>query len=84
MNKGSSTAAPPIGTIEFPDQQETSPPSKEIPTTGKRSAELKTPVDKTHSDSSPKRVRFADQSEEESEANTVSHYFAEGDEEEVV
>src|ERR1051325_801272 len=95
LNKGSSTAATPVGTVEALDQQATSPPLAEVldqqatspplakdleadePNTG-----IETPVINIPSVSSPKKVHFADQSEEESDTNTVSHYFADDDEDE--
>src|ERR1051325_9221121 len=84
LNKGSSTAVTPVGTIEALDQQETSPPSKEVPLAGEPNVVLETPVIEIPSDSSPRRVHVANQSEEESEAYIVSHYFAEGEEDEVM
>src|ERR1051325_4606631 len=92
LNKGSSSVASPVGTVEALDQQVTSPPLAEAldqqatspplarnleadePNTG-----IETPVINIPSDSSPKKVHFADQSEEESDTNTVSHYFADDD-----
>ena len=86
LNKGSSTAATPVGTVEALDQQATSPPLAEVldqqatspplakdleadePNTG-----IETPVINIPSDSSPKKALSADQSEEESDTNTVSH-----------
>src|ERR1051325_11522203 len=95
LNKGSSSVASPVGTVEALDQQVTSPPLAEAldqqatspplarnleadePNTG-----IETPVINIPSDSSPKKVHSADQSEEESDTNTVSHYFADGNEDE--
>ncbi|CAI8597529.1 unnamed protein product [Vicia faba] len=96
LNKGSSTAATPAETIEVLDQQATSPPLVEAldqqatspPLTeghvaGERYTTLETLINDNPSDSSPRRVHFANQSEEESDTHTVSRYFADGDEDEI-
>src|ERR1044072_448148 len=95
LNKGSSTAATPVGTVEALDQQATSPPLAEVlyqqatspplledPEANEPNTGFETPVINIPSDSSSKKVHFADQSEEESDPNTVSHYFADDDEDE--
>src|ERR1051325_9107532 len=95
LNKGSSTAASPVGTVEALDQQVTSPPLDEAldqqatspPLARNLEADapnigVETPVINIPSDSSPKKVHSANQSEEESDTNTVSHYFADDNEDE--
>src|ERR1043165_6321488 len=95
LNKGSSTAATPVGTVEALDQQATLPPLAEVldqqatsPSLAKDleadepNIGIETSVINIPSDSSPKKVHSADQSEEESDTNTVSHYFADGNEDE--
>src|ERR1051325_1848356 len=80
LNKGSSTAASPVGTVEALDQQVTSPSLAEVldqqansPPLARnleddeRNMGIETSVINIPSDSSPKKVHFADQSEEESD-----------------
>lgn len=73
---------PPLA--EASDQQATSPPLAEGLVADEPDTGIETPIIDIPNDSSPKKVHFADQSEEEREAHTVSHYFADGDEDEVM
>src|ERR1051325_4282632 len=95
LNKGSSTVATPVGTVEALDQQVTSPPLGETLDHRATSPSLvenlrvdepnigvETPVIDIPSDSSPEKAHSANQTDEESDTHTVSHYFADDNEDE--